>query len=185
MSKAKPLVDVHFAIAQLSGNSDLLKRMFFKFSAEFSKVPEEINTLLAAGEIKAAKMKVHTTKGLSGNLGMLALFECSKQLDQQMREGNTSQETLDRFADLMLKTCDLINTIDLDVKEPATFSNDKVNNDNKAVFLQRLQHNEFIDDDTLHQYVDSLAMSNYQKQDLMTLVEELQYKKVIGIINNL
>jgi HPt (histidine-containing phosphotransfer) domain-containing protein len=181
----KSLVDVQFAIKQLGGNTDLLQRMLHKFSAEFSKVPQEINTLLAAGELKDAKMKVHTTKGLSGNLGMMALFASSKQLDEQMRDANIKQESVEQFADIMAKTIEFIKTIDIHPTEASTSSADNGSNEHKELFLKRLQGHEFIDDDTLNDYVDSLPMTDAQKSELITLVEDLHYDKVITIINSL
>ena len=185
MSELKPLVDVKFATSQLGGNVDLLKRMLRKFSAEFSQVPGELKSMIASGDIKDAKMKVHTTKGLSGNLGMIALFDCSKLLDQQLREGEINHDTIDAFSDLMVKTCDFIETIDLESKAPAEFSHHEKTEKHKVVFIERLKRREFIDDDTLHQYVDSLSTDTANKQALITLVEELQYEKAIEIINTL
>ena len=185
MSDTETLVDVKFAIAQLGGNSDLLKRMLGKFSAEFLSAPEEIKAFVATGDMDAAKMKVHTAKGLTGNLGMKALYNCSKILEQEMRENNVQQKTLDAFSSLMQQTCDFILTIDLAVKEAPVYSQSKPNVDHTDTFLKRLQRHEFIDDDTLHEYVNSLQLDVNGKKNLVNLVEELQYDKAIEIIKSL
>lgn len=190
MSETHALVDVEFAITQLGGNSDLLKRMLGKFSAEFDSIPHEVKRLLEAGEIKEAKMKVHTTKGLSGNLGMTALYECSKALDQKLRDNQIDYTLVKSFGAIMTKTCEFIDTIDLAEKEKKPFVESESNSSDgvselKDSFLRRLQGHEFIDDEALHEYVDQLPLSDTRKYELISLVEELQYEKAIALIRSI
>ncbi len=190
MSETHALVDVEFAITQLGGNSDLLKRMLGKFSAEFDSVPKEVKRLLEVGEIKEAKMKVHTTKGLSGNLGMTALYECSKTLDKKLRDNDVDYDLVESFSVIMTKTCEFIDTIDLAEKEKTPFiESESTNSENvnelKDLFLKRLQGHEFIDDEALHEYVDQLPLSDTRKHELVSLVEELQYEKAIALIKSI
>lgn len=183
MAVSQNLVDVPFALSQLGGNSDLLQRMLQKFKNEFINVPSDVMALLDANHIKEAKLKVHTTKGLSGNLGLMALFECAKSLDQQIREENIDASLLDTFDKLMKDTCEFIDTVDLEIKNAPEFSQTQHKQSHKQIFLERLQRHEFIDDKTLHMYVDSLSLSVDDKAMLVSLVEELKYAKAIDIIN--
>jgi len=186
MTNSQNLVDLEFATSQLGGNKELLNRMLGKFTDEFASVPALVEKLIAENNVKDAKLKVHTTKGLSGNLGLTALFECTKKLDQQLREGEVDQAQLSAFSQIMLDTCEFIESI-----EGATSnveykpSNESQNTQYKGVFLERLKHNEFIDDDTLHTYVDSLSLDPREKQELKTLVEELQYADAITILERI
>lgn len=185
MTTSKPLFDQEFALSQLGGNSDLLKRMLVRFEQEFTTVPEEVRTLIDKNEIKEAKMKVHTTKGLSGNLGLMALYESAKILDQHLREGSHTEALLEEFARIMKDTCVVLQNVDLATNTPAEFTTEVADNQHYEEFVQRLERHEFIDDATLHNYVNSLNMSEEDKKQLVSLVEELQYAKAIEIIRKL
>ncbi len=184
MPQEHPLVDLEFATSQLSGNTDLLFKMLKKFKTEFSAVPMQVTNLIAAGDLKEAKLKVHTTKGLSGNLGLMALFNCSKELDHELRAGNAVTQLVDEFTIIMQQTCDHIDAVNTDTQANPTYSNteNKVKSDYKDVFIQRLQRNEFIDDDTLHSYIESLNLSSESKKALQSMVEELNYDSAVELI---
>jgi HPt (histidine-containing phosphotransfer) domain-containing protein len=189
MSNTQNLVDIEFALSQLSGNSDLLSRMLIKFSDEFNSVPNKVIQALKLNDLQEAKLQVHTTKGLSGNLGLMALYDCSKKLDLQVRAGKVDDALLQSFADIMENTCEYIKNIDIEAKEPQSFSSSDEpivdnfeNNTGKHTFLERLKHNEFIDDESLFTYINALSLSEEQKQTLKGLVEELQYTKAIDMI---
>ncbi len=184
MTNKKDLVDIQFALTQLGGNSDLLARMLDKFKFDLGTTAIEVKQLLSDGNIKEAKLKVHTTKGLSGNLGLKALYECSTILDQQMREDNIDATQINAFVTVMQDTCECLDTIDLVTNAATEFGpQTNANNEHKSIFLERLSRHEFIDDDTLHQYIDSLALNESNKSKVRNYVEELQYAKAIDIIN--
>lgn len=184
MSNTQNLVDIEFALSQLSGNSTLLSKMLIKFSDEFSSVPDKVKLALGQNDLKEAKLQVHTTKGLSGNLGLMALYECSKTLDQQIREGVVDESEMEAFASIMEDTCEFLSTVNLEVNTAQSFSQTQPSvNNQKSIFLDRLHHNEFIDDDTLYTYVNALSLSEEQKKTLKDLVEELEYTKAIDLIN--
>lgn len=184
-SQAQNLVDVEFALSQLGGNSDLLKRMLIRFQQEFVSVPKAVKDFIAAGDIKEAKMKVHTTKGLSGNLGLMAVFECTKILDQQLRENEINNTQIDLFETLMADTCLFINTVDLVAKDAPVFTSDNQSNRHTDEFILRLERHEFIDDETLHGYINDLNLPESGKTDLIALVEELKYAEAIELIRNI
>ncbi|MGB3727030.1 MAG: Hpt domain-containing protein [Glaciecola sp.] len=185
MTRAQNLVDIDFALSQLAGNTDLLSRMLTRFEQEFSSVPLEVNTLIDAGDLQQAKMKVHTTKGISGNLGLMALFECSKVLDEQLRGETIDTEQLALFTTLMRDTCAFVSTLDLTRSAPPEFTPDNNNNDFISEFIERLERHEFIDDATLHKYINSLNVDDASKRNLVSLVEELQYSEAIKIIKSI
>jgi HPt (histidine-containing phosphotransfer) domain-containing protein len=184
MSNTQNYIDIEFATMQLGGNSELLIKMLGKFCVEFSSTPQQVIDALAQNNKHEAKMKVHTTKGLSGNLGLMALFECSKVLDQQIREDTIDPLQVDAFNKTMQETIAFIKALNLTVAAPTPFSPIDKDGDSvqKAIFIKRLQRNEFIDDDTLFAYINKLPFSEAEKQSLKTLVEELQYAKAIDMI---
>lgn len=184
MTNAHEIIDLEFATAQLSGNTDLLYRMLGKFKNEFIDVPNDVAALLAEGKLKDAKLKVHTTKGISGNLGLMALFECSKALDLQLRENTFEQSQVERFAQLMQTTCEYIESANFESSKMAPSKNRAPANDLKSVFLERLKRQEFIDDDTLEEYVEGLQLNQQLKQEITSLIEDLQYAKAIELITS-
>jgi HPt (histidine-containing phosphotransfer) domain-containing protein len=185
MSDSKNLLDIKFALSQLSGNSDLLYKMLQKFSVEFIAIPEKVKNALAQNDLSEAKLQVHTTKGLSGNLGLMALYECSKILDQQMRDNEVDEAQIEAFTSIMQDTCEFVKTVDLTRTAPQQFStpDSSLNNDEKRIFLDRLKHNEFIADETLFTYINSLSLNEEQKILLKDFVEDLEYAKAIDMIN--
>lgn len=185
MTTQQHLLDIDFALSQLGGNSDLLGRMLTRFQQEFATIPSQVKTLIAEGNLKDAKMKVHTTKGISGNLGLMAVYECTKILEQQLRDTVLDLEQTERFESLMAKTCAFIETIDLDAKALPAFTAENKDNAGIEEFIKRLDRHEFIDDETLHEHVNALALSNQAKENLVALVEELKYSEAIKIIRNL
>jgi HPt (histidine-containing phosphotransfer) domain-containing protein len=184
MSNTQNLVDLEFATMQLGGNSQLLAKMLSKFCAEFNSTPQKVIAALAQGNIREAKLKVHTTKGLSGNIGLMALFECSKILDQQIRDDAIDPVQVEAFDTVMQDTIKCIKNLGLMAANPSTFSpfDNDVDTGQKADFINRLERNEFIDDDTLFTDINALPFNEAQKQTLKTLVEELQYAKAIDMV---
>lgn len=185
MPNTPQLVDIEFATSQLGGNSELLAKMLGKFCNEFRPVPQTVINALAQDDKSEAKLKVHTTKGLSGNLGLTALYECSKVLDQQIREDTIDPLQLEAFDKVMKDTIECIEKLDLTQVASAVFSPSAQGNDEEQTqdFLQRLKRNEFIDDDKLFTYINALPFNEADKSTLKVLVEELQYAKAIDMIN--
>ena len=192
MANAPQLVNIEFATSQLGGNTALLTKMLGKFCNEFAEVPQKVILALAQNNHREAKLKVHTTKGLSGNLGLTALYESSKVLDQQIRDDSIDPSQIEDFERVMQQTISCIKALNLgDVSGTpfTTATHDSSSVENSAqiiaqteVFIKRLQRNEFIDDDTLHNYINMLALNEAQKNSLKQLVEELQYAKAIEIV---
>ncbi len=183
MTEQQPLINLEFALGQLSGNSDLLFRMLHKFKAEFSKVPTQVKKLVDNSDLKEAKLKVHTTKGLSGNLGLMALYEISKMLDQSLRAGHVDHELIDKFESIVQETCEEIDRTEPTSTSVTSSANNSTKEDLKSVFIEQLNRNEFIDDEMLHKYIDALSMNVEQKQQLQVMVEELDYDSAVAFIN--
>jgi HPt (histidine-containing phosphotransfer) domain-containing protein len=184
MSSNLPLLNYDFALNQLGGNESLLSKMLGKFSNEFESVSSELTELLASGDIKSAKMRVHTIKGISGNLGLQALYECATKFDAQLREDNYQEDMFQHFSALVEQTCAQIQERE-QIKAPAktlvppTLSLET----SKLELTRKLERNEFIDDDTLINLVSGLSMSDEKSKELIDLIEELQYQDALNIVS--
>lgn len=91
----KSYLDLDAGLARVRGNKTIFKKMLelFKKSPEFAAFEEQ----LANGDDAAAAETAHAIKGVTGNLGMTALFETSAQLMTDLREGKRDEDLLARY----------------------------------------------------------------------------------------
>jgi len=184
MSTNLPLLNYDFALNQLGGNEALLSKMLGRFVAEFAIVPSEISAFLEGSDINSAKIKVHTVKGISGNLGLQALFDCATRFETELRAEQSTQTTLLEFTQITSETC--IEIQKMQQKETPTVEKNEASlapEKSKIELIERLKRNEFIDDDTLAEMVASLGLSEASRKNLMSLIEDLQYPEAIAIID--
>lgn len=183
MSTNLPILNYDFALNQLGGNEALLTKMLGKFESEFSDVATEITHLLNNNDIKNAKMKVHTVKGISGNLGLQALYDCSTKFDVELRTGEFSQDMLAEFTSLLTMTCEEIQRMGDNENAPKNLSKSTLSpENNKSELIAKLKRNEFIDDDTLMKLISGLGINPDEVKQLIELIEELQYPQAIEFI---
>ena len=69
------------AMARLMGNKKLYLKLLDCFQQDYSQFDEQFILLLQAGNYEEASIKVHSMKGMSGNLGAEALYEISRELE--------------------------------------------------------------------------------------------------------
>lgn len=183
MSINLPILNYDFALNQLGGNEALLSKMLGKFVTEFARIPSEVSDSLEKKDINGAKIKVHTVKGISGNLGLQALFDCATRFETELREGQWNQSTLLEFTQITNESC--IEIKQIAQKEPQLLDNegaDLAPKTSRTELIKRLKRNEFIDDDTLFEMVSSLGLSESNSRALISLIEDLQYPEAIAII---
>lgn len=183
MSTNLPILNYDFALNQLGGNEALLGKMLGKFVIEFARVPSEVSNSLGKNDINNAKIKVHTVKGISGNLGLQALFDCATRFDTELRAGQWNHSTLAEFTQITSESC--IEIQQMIQKEAPLSKNDSVTlapETSKAELLKRVKRNEFIDDDTLFDLVSSLGLSDSKSKNLISLIEDLHYPEAIALI---
>jgi len=180
MSTNLPILNYDFALNQLGGNEALLSKMLGKFVVEFKNIAAEIVILIKENDITSSKMKVHTIKGISGNIGLQALYNCATRLDVELRAGESSQAMLDEFSKLIDDTCREIQQMEPKpgTERQLTASSLPIE-ECKSELIKRLKRNEFIDDNTLLNFVAGLAFSESDAKHLIQLIEELQYPQAI------
>lgn len=183
MSTNLPILNYDFALNQLGGNEALLSKMLGKFVTEFARVPSEVSNSLGNNDVNSAKIKVHTVKGISGNLGLQALFDCATRFESELRAGQWNQSTLLEFTQITSESC--IEIQKMDQKEAPLRENGGATlapETSKTELIKRLKRNEFIDDDTLLEMVSSLRLSESSSRNLISLIEDLQYPEAIALI---
>jgi HPt (histidine-containing phosphotransfer) domain-containing protein len=185
MPNELPLLNFEFALNQLGGNESLLSKMLGKFVTEFEHAPEEVAKLCSANDLKSAKMKVHTIKGISGNLGLQAVYECATKFDAELRSERYDAELFEEFSKLVKLSCEEIQRQE-QVEDPErSFGAASLSpSTSKTELMKRLKRNEFIDDDKLVDLVSGLQLGDEKANKLMSLIEELQYHEAIELVEN-
>ncbi|MFQ3250027.1 MAG: HPt (histidine-containing phosphotransfer) domain-containing protein [Glaciecola sp.] len=186
MSTNLPILNYDFALNQLGGNEALLSKMLGRFVSEFADVSNEVMALIEDNDFHNAKMKVHTVKGISGNLGLQALYDCSTRFDALLRVSETNQAIADEFSRLVTDTCTEIRNKDLKDTSQANLSESTHSREqSKTELINRLDKNEFIDDETLTNLIAGLGIEEAAAFDLIQLIEELQYPKAIDVLKKI
>jgi HPt (histidine-containing phosphotransfer) domain-containing protein len=184
MSTDKPLFNHDFGLSQLGGNQALLDKMLGKFVDEFKDSVELIKNAVAEERYSDAKIKVHTTKGISGNLGLQALYACATELDAELRNEDCPEPLLNVYEEVLSATINHILSNTDNTNEPVEMvETDITQSDGKQTLLTKLERNEFIDDDMLVELVSSLRLDNEKAQLLIKYIEELNYPDAIALVN--
>ncbi|MFT5712424.1 MAG: HPt (histidine-containing phosphotransfer) domain-containing protein [Glaciecola sp.] len=180
MSTNFPILNYEFALNQLGGNKALLSKMLNKFFSEFENISAEIADFIEANDIKSAKTLVHTVKGISGNIGLQALYNCATRFDEELRTGMPNQAIIDEFSTVVNVTCLEIQQTEQNEAAKIQQTNSFLSLDKcKSELIERLKRNEFIDDETLLNYVAGLGFPESDAKHLIQLIEDLRYPQAI------
>jgi hypothetical protein len=83
-------IDVTGGTARVGGNESLYRRLLDKFEASVNM--QGFNAAITARDFEEAGKIVHAAKGAAGNLSLVAFFEESSILMEQLRGGGTPQD---------------------------------------------------------------------------------------------
>lgn len=84
-------------VVELLGDSDLIFELIDSMRQEFLGVVEEVQNLMAQGDNKAAKSRMHTLKGVAGNLGAVRIYAASNALEMKLGAGADASAELANF----------------------------------------------------------------------------------------
>ncbi len=79
-------VNVELGLSKLNDNHVLYHQLLLKFRSSNLDVADQLRVLIAEKHYEQAKERVHVVKGVAGNLGIEALFDCSRGLEQAIIE---------------------------------------------------------------------------------------------------
>jgi two-component system sensor histidine kinase/response regulator len=94
-----PGFDFAGALHRCGGRGDSYRRWLRTFLAEDAGAVDDIDRLLAAGELDTARRQLHALKGRAGMLGMTYLYAAVSALEAEMRQGSASAPLLAAFRD--------------------------------------------------------------------------------------
>ncbi|MDM8517713.1 response regulator [Desulfobacterales bacterium HSG16] len=96
-----PGIDVHECLARLSGNKNLLKKLFKEFLKNYADTLDEYLSDSGSGfmpkDIKAFSMYIHDIKGVSGNLAAQDLFQACSKLEYGLKNGQELSLLITKF----------------------------------------------------------------------------------------
>lgn len=93
-----PGIDAADGLKRMMNKVALYEKVLRDFHARFHDETAQIRAALAAGDFDAAKRHAHSTKGLAGTIGALALQDLAKALEETLAADTLpAAELLDAF----------------------------------------------------------------------------------------
>jgi two-component system sensor histidine kinase/response regulator len=77
-------IDTAEGLQRINHNRELYIKLLNKFILNYEEFIPELNTRLRENNIEEAERMVHTLKGVSGNIGALAIFELASHLNSKL-----------------------------------------------------------------------------------------------------
>ena len=100
-------IDVDSALARLGGNQGLYEKLLSKFEGNVDM--QGFDDAIGAGDYKTAGDIAHTAKGVAGNLSLMAFFDQSVIIMDQLRNGEFDADAVKKFKKLFDETIVAIN----------------------------------------------------------------------------
>jgi HPt (histidine-containing phosphotransfer) domain-containing protein len=171
--------DAKFAINQFSGNQPLLVKILGKFIQQYQQFDIVIAEQLQQ-DFQAAKKQVHTVKGVSGNLGMMALHNACRQLEVSFAS-KTTEYSLEEFLQVFKQTLTSVQNYSAEngVEETTDLAPQQVE---KTQLIAALKRNEFISESKISTYTQSLNLSSGKLDELKRAIHNLDYPVAIELL---
>lgn len=135
-------LEVKQGLQRIGGKVDAYIRQLKRFREHYPDAARELQRLISQNDLKAAENYCHTIKGVSGNIGAQRLFECTTQIDNELKQNKIpAPEYLERMGQMLQAVMQDIDSLSKTETTP-------------AVKGQALKREEIIT--LLNQLVDSL-----------------------------
>jgi HPt (histidine-containing phosphotransfer) domain-containing protein len=174
------IFDAEFAINQFSGNQSLLVKILEKFTQQYLHFDTLITEHLQKNDLKEAKLQVHTIKGVSGNLGMKALHHACKELEANLATPITGN-ALEEFLQVFKQTLTLVQNYSAqgDIEKNPEASPQQ---EGKTALIAALKRSEFISENQMQSYTQSLDLSPEELNKLKQAIDDLDYANAILLL---
>ena len=190
MDKSTTLVDLEFGMSQLSGNKKLLFTLLGKFTDEYRLLDANLQALMEKEQYDDAYSLMHTLKGVTGNLGLFALHNDSKQIESAIRN---EQQLPGNYPQFVVLLNDTVAEVDSLTAEPAaseaqTNATDNVTNNAAAERAEKqlvaaLKASEFISQTTLDEWLNAMNLSDEKRAAIIEAVDELDYEEALATLD--
>ncbi|MAI37293.1 Hpt domain-containing protein [Alteromonas sp.] len=194
MDKSTTLVDLEFGMSQLSGNKKLLFTLLGKFTDEYRLLDANLQALMEKEQYDDAYSLMHTLKGVTGNLGLFALHNDSKQIESAIRN---EQQLPGNYPQFVVLLNDTVAEVDSLTAEPAASeaqtnaTNNVTNNVTNSAAAERaekqlvaaLKASEFISQTTLDEWLNAMNLSDEKREAIIEAVDELDYEEALATLD--
>lgn len=185
MNQEPIIFDAQFALQQFSGNQPLLLKMLQKFTEQYAGIEQQLRAFLDASDLDSVKQQIHTIKGVSGNLGMNALHQASREFERDIKE-QAEQASANHYLRVVKQTFAAVDeyvaanqpeTPAQTTGRPASFCSQT-----KQDLLALLKRNEFITGDKLDNLIGGCALEQRQQVTLRRAIDDLDYATAISLL---
>ncbi|WP_158770665.1 Hpt domain-containing protein [Paraglaciecola sp. L1A13] len=186
MNQDPVIFDKDFALRQFSGNESLLVKMLGKFAEQYTDVEQSLVSDIRLQNLDAVRQQVHTIKGVSGNLGMNALHQASRDFEAYIKSESPENIDSTTYLAVLMQTLATVNQY-----TQSTISNNNVvsssateksNPKGKQELLTALKRNEFITPNKLEQYIRDCALDSATEASLLSAIDDLDYPAAIALL---
>lgn len=174
------MFDAQFAVNQFSGNQSLLVQILEKFVQQYEHFDALLAEHLKQDDLNAVKQQVHTIKGVSGNLGMKALHQACKELEENL-DNQVTEHTIEEFLLIFKQTLTLVKTYSKEESIPKSPETASVQ-DEKAELIAALKRSEFISENKMQSYAKALNLSSDKLNELEQAIDDLDYARAIELL---
>lgn len=186
MNQDPVIFDVDFALRQFSGNESLLVKMLGKFNEQYQGVEETLVSDIRLQNLDAVRQQVHTIKGVSGNLGMIALHQASRDFEAKIKSEAPETLNCNQYISVLKQTLtttnEYANTVQSADAATSNAAQGEVNPQGKQELLKALKRNEFITPDKLEQYIRDCALDSDTQSALRNAIDDLDYPAAIALL---
>jgi HPt (histidine-containing phosphotransfer) domain-containing protein len=151
---------------------------------KFVQQYQHFDTLLAEhlqqDDLNAVKQQVHTVKGVSGNLGMKALHQACKELEENL-DDKVTEHTIEEFLQVFKQTLVLVKNYSK-VEDLQTSPETGSIQGEKAELIAALKRSEFISENKMQSYAKALNLSSEKLNELEQAIDDLDYAKAIALL---
>jgi CheY-like chemotaxis protein len=82
-------LDVLEGVRRIGGRVEAYRKQLRRFREHYPDAVSGLHRLLAAGDIQGAEEYCHALKGITGNIGAMALFEQITDIDNRLKQGES------------------------------------------------------------------------------------------------
>ncbi|GAA0857641.1 Hpt domain-containing protein [Aliiglaciecola litoralis] len=180
------IIDLKFALSQLSGNHALLIKLLGKFSTEYIDLPERLTNMQANGDARSYQSIVHTIKGVSGNLGLNALHDKAKKLESSLLSEQDTTADFIEFKAVLEQTLQQIQDLSAETTKVATEAPPQ----SPAQVAQKqlydtLQRNEFLPPEKLDALLGECQFPILKQRQLENAISDLDYPEALHILDSI
>ncbi|MFU8787890.1 MAG: CHASE domain-containing protein [Methylobacter sp.] len=182
-----PLLDISNLLLMINDDHALATRLLVSFIDNMKHLPAKIETLIAAGNLSAAREHLHKIKGAAGNIGAIRLYTASKALEAELK-AHLPATTLKDFCTAFEQTLSAIVARQQQAEPLTAQGNGNIEAVRQiaAELDERLKKNDFIPEtllNTLKPYLSADQLDWFTR--LQKLINTFQYAEAHMILQQL